>query len=128
MMAQSPACFMYTNYLLKTVALASVEEAVASLLPCFWVYQEVGKNIAATQQPNNPYQDWIELYAGEQFSISVNKAIHIANDLGNNASNHIKEKMIAAFIRSTELEWLFWDHAYHQKEWIINPLFFENAQ
>ena len=115
---QSPACFMYTNYLLKTASLATVEEAVASLLPCFWVYREVGKNISLQQKPNNPYQDWIELYASDEFALSVNSAIDITTALGDTASDLIKEKMIAAFKRSTQLEWLFWNSAYYQETWL----------
>lgn len=116
---QNPVCFMYTNFLLKTASLASVEEAVAGLLPCFWVYREVGKKIAATQSENNPYKDWIALYASEEFDTSVNTAIDITNRLGFAASKRIQHKMIAAFQRSTQLEWMFWDSAYHQEKWLI---------
>lgn len=116
---QSPACFMYTNYLLKMASLAPVEEAVASILPCFWVYREVGKNMAMHKQPNNPYHKWIDLYAGDQFDASVNVAIDITTSLAQAASPLIKEKMIAAFTRATQLEWLFWDSAYRQESWPI---------
>jgi len=117
---QSPACFMYTNYILKTASLASIEEAVASLLPCFWVYREVGKNISLKQNAkNNPYKEWIALYSSDQFDVSVNSAINITIELGNVASDAIKEKMISAFVKATKLEWLFWNSAYHQEEWLI---------
>ena len=117
---QSPICFMYTNYLLKTACTASIEEAVASLLPCFWVYREVGKQILKSQTADdNPYREWIALYSGHAFDVSVQSVIDIVNTLGMAASDHSKEKMIAAFIRSTQLEWLFWDSAYRQEEWPI---------
>lgn len=118
---QSPACFMYTNFLIKTASTAAAEEAVASLLPCFWVYREVGKYMAqeVQQATNHPYYDWITLYSGEQFDHSVNAAITITNELVQLASNAVKEKMTAAFFRSTQLEWLFWDSAYKQEMWCI---------
>jgi thiaminase/transcriptional activator TenA len=116
---QSPACFMYTNYLLRMASLASVEEALASLLPCFWVYREVGMTIARNQRANNPYHEWIALYSSEQFDSSVRSAIAITSELGNAASEPAKEKMISAFVRSTQLEWLFWDSAYRQEKWLI---------
>ena len=117
---QSPACFMYTNYLLKTASTASLEEAVASLLPCFWVYNEVGKKLAVAQtnQPN-PYQTWIDLYASEKFALSVQNAIVIANELGASASDFVRERMVTAFVRATQLEWLFWDSAYRKEQWEI---------
>jgi thiaminase/transcriptional activator TenA len=118
---QSPACFMYTNFLLRMASTASVEEAVASLLPCFWVYREVGKIISQSKRSNNPYKSWIELYSGEQFDSSVKLVIAVTNELGQTASDSTKRKMISAFVRSTQLEWLFWDSAYGQETWSILP-------
>lgn len=115
--APSPACFMYTHYLLKTVSLDTVEEAVACLLPCFWIYHEVGKQIAHHQHPAHPYQRWIALYASEAFESSVKAALNIMNELAEQTSPVIYQKMITAFVRSTELEWLFWDSAYRQETW-----------
>ena len=114
---QSPACFMYTNYILKMASLASVEEAVACLLPCFWVYRDVGQKIASIATQDNPYQDWITLYASEPFNQSVEAIIQITNELGSTASQTIQDKMCTAFVQSTQLEWLFWDGAYHQTSW-----------
>lgn len=114
---QNPTCFMYTNFLLKTASLGSVEEAVASLLPCFWVYNKVGSSIATKPIKNNPYQKWISLYSSDQFNLSVSLAINITNALGNLASEGTQEKMISSFLRSTQLEWLFWNSAYYQEQW-----------
>ena len=78
----SPACFMYTNYILRMASQASVEEAVASLLPCFWVYREVGNSIAAIcNRANNPYLEWINLYSSAEFDLSVQQVIAITNTL-----------------------------------------------
>ena len=114
-----PACFMYSNYLLKTVSLASIEEAIACLLPCFVVYHDVGKKMLSHQHQAHPYHDWIALYAGEDFEASVLTAIQITNELGDAASIPLKEKMTTAYIRSTQLEWKFWHSAYHQEQWLI---------
>lgn len=116
---QNKACFMYTNYLLRMAGTASVEEAVASLLPCFWVYREVGKKILNDKCSNNPYENWIELYSGEEFDSSVKLAIDVTNALSNVASEEIKRKMILAFVRSTQLEWHFWESAYSQEKWLV---------
>jgi thiaminase/transcriptional activator TenA len=115
----SPACFMYTNYILRMASIASVEEAVASLLPCFWVYREVGRQISKANIINNPYAHWIELYSGEEFDSSVKLAIEITNALSDVASDQIRQKMISAFVRSTQLEWHFWESAYHQEKWLV---------
>jgi thiaminase/transcriptional activator TenA len=116
----SPACFMYTNFLLKIANSASVEESVASLLPCFWIYHEVGKKIAKTHQAlNHPYATWITTYASMEFEQSVNKAIASLNTLGKLTSIHNQQKMLSAFIRSSQLEWMFWESAYHLEKWPV---------
>jgi thiaminase/transcriptional activator TenA len=116
---QSPACFMYTNYLLRMASLSSPEEAVASLLPCFFIYNEVGKKMASSLCENHPYYNWIALYASEAFETSVQSAISITNELGYEASEKIRNKMIQSFVKSTQLEWLFWQSAYIQEQWLI---------
>lgn len=117
---QSPSCFMYTNYLLKMANMSSIEEAVSSLLPCFFIYNEVGKKIAAEQSLNNPYHDWIALYSSVSFERSVQLAITITNELASSCSERTRDKMVAAFVRSTQLEWMFWDSAYAEEAWLID--------
>ena len=116
---QGPACFMYTNYLLRTAALATVEEATAALLPCFYIYHELGKNMLTSQKPDHPYQAWITLYASPDFAKAVNQSIDIVDSLGTMASPGLQEKMIQAFCRSSQLEWLFWQSAYVKEQWTI---------
>jgi thiaminase/4-amino-5-aminomethyl-2-methylpyrimidine deaminase len=41
----SPVNYAYTSHLLRTVAEESYEEAVAAVLPCYWIYLEVGKHL-----------------------------------------------------------------------------------
>ncbi|STX51078.1 Thiaminase-2 [Legionella busanensis] len=113
----NPACFMYTNYLLRMASLASVEEAVASLLPCFFIYHEIGKSMTANLWQAHPYYNWIALYSSEEFETSVRIAIEITNDLGSEASETIRDKMIQAFVKSTQLEWCFWQSAYKLEKW-----------
>ena len=116
---QSPFCFMYTNYLLRMASNAAVEEAVASLLPCFWVYQQVGLRACAKKIPHNPYQEWIDLYSSQEFNHSVEQMIATLNDLAIHASIPCQQKMLLAFRQATLCEWQFWQGAYVQQTWPI---------
>jgi thiaminase/transcriptional activator TenA len=42
---QMPNCLLYTSYLKKIVATQSHAHGLAVLLPCFWVYMHVGKEM-----------------------------------------------------------------------------------
>ena len=59
----TPACHHYTNYLVATAWSAPYPVAVAALLPCFWIYAEVGRDIHARSAQDNPYQAWVDTYA-----------------------------------------------------------------
>lgn len=115
----NPACFMYTNYLLRMASVSAIEEAVASLLPCFYIYHKVGKRMLTDLYPEHPFHDWINLYASDEFEASVQCAVDITNELGSEASDKIRERMVDAYVKSTQLEWLFWDSAYRQDFWPI---------
>ncbi|MBO9327402.1 MAG: thiaminase II [Roseiflexus sp.] len=115
---QSPSCFAYTNFLLATTASRSYEEGMAALLPCFWIYREVGHDIYKRAAPNNPYQKWIDTYAGQEFSEWVDRAIALTDRIADHASETQKERMRVAFVYSSRLEWMFWDSAYRLEAWL----------
>lgn len=116
----SPSCFMYTNFLLNTAANKPAIEAVASLLPCFWIYQKVGQFILENSNvtDNHPYKDWIYLYASDDFAIACEKAIHILNELAT-TQDYNENDVMNAFHYAAKLEWLFWDSAYHLEQWPV---------
>jgi len=115
---QSPSCFAYTNFLLATTACRSYQEGMAALLPCFWIYREVGHDIYKRAAPNNPYQKWIDTYAGQEFGEWVDRAIALTDRIADHASAMQKERMRDAFVSSSRLEWMFWDSAYRLEAWL----------
>ena len=114
---QAPGCFAYTNYLVATASHRSFEEAVAALLPCFWIYREVGMHIVGQSVPENPYQLWVDTYAGEEFAAAVRRAIDITDEVAGKATEEARQRMTEAFVLSSRLEWMFWDSAYRMEKW-----------
>ena len=117
----SPSCELYNSYLARIVNNASVEVGIAAVLPCFTIYQEVGDFILKNQDNNgsNPYQSWIDTYASDEFAAVVQKAIDITNTYALTASPENLAKMEEVFIKTSQLEWMFWDSAYKQEAWKI---------
>lgn len=117
----SPTCELYTSYLHRIVNNHSLEEGLAAILPCFTIYKEIGDYILENQsnKENNPYQDWINTYGGEEFEASVNKAITITNKFAENASPEVLLKMEVTFEKASKLEWMFWNSAYKKEQWKI---------
>src|SRR2546429_1195422 len=113
----SPACHHYVCYLLATAYAEPYEVLLGALLPCFWIYAEVGRYIHARAAPKNPYQAWIETYAGEEFHTAVRAVIAAADEAAAEASLPLRARMHAAFTRATQLERVFWDAAFRLETW-----------
>lgn len=116
----SPTCLMYVS-VEKSTAYEPVAVEVASLLPCFWIYHEVGRHILQNSAPldSNPYRRWIETYADPTFAEATRKAIGICDDLAADATPALRHRMTEIFITCARLEWMFWDSAYNLEKWKI---------
>ena len=113
----SPDCLGYTSFLLATAYHEPWEVLVAALLPCFWIYWDVGTRVARHAAADNPYRAWIDTYADEGFGEAVRTVIGITDRAADTTTQAIRTRMMTAFIRSTQYEWLFWDGAYQQRGW-----------
>lgn len=110
----SPATLSYTRYLLSTASLSSFEEGVAAVLPCFWIYREVGQSISKRAHETNPYSLWIDTYSSPDFSAATDSAISIFDEIAKNCSVSTLQLMEKAFELSVYYEWHFWNDAYHR--------------
>src|SRR5882672_9091261 len=52
----SPACHHYVSYLIATAYAEPYEVLLGALLPCFWIYAEVGRDIHSRAVSANPYR------------------------------------------------------------------------
>ncbi len=117
----SPTCLAYTSYMLGLAQTAGYAELVAAILPCFWVYWEVGKRIDAEATPNNPYRAWIDTYADESFGAAVQAVIRHVDSAAAAAGPETVAGMHHAFMRTTQYEWMFWDAAWRREDWPVKP-------
>ena len=116
----SPTCLNYTNFLLATAYQYSFPVSVAAVLPCFWIYLEVGKHIYQQSQNRvNPYQKWIDTYVDVDFETSVQGVIEVANLMATKVGAAEWELMTQVFYRASQFEWMFWDSAYNLETWQI---------
>lgn len=114
----SLACHHYTSFLTATAWSESYPVVLAALLPCFWIYAEVGKDIVSKASANNPYQAWIDTYSGQEFHQAVNNVIATIDKVAARCDTDTLEKMHQAYTQSARLEWLFWDSAYEKRQWL----------
>ena len=112
------ACHHYTSFLTATAWSESYPVVLAALLPCFWIYAEVGHDIVSQSVENNPYQAWVDTYSGEEFHAAVRNVIATVDKVAARCDADTLAKMHAAYSMGAKLEWLFWDSAYQQREWL----------
>ena len=115
----SPACDHYLSYLLATAYAEPYEVVVAALLPCFWIYREVGRDILARASPGNPYRAWIDTYGGAEFAAAVDRVIAATDAAAAGAGTSLVARMHRAFTHATRLEWMFWDGAWREAGWPV---------
>lgn len=106
----------YSSFLLSTAKTKTYQESLAALLPCFWVYREVGLSIIKNSTKNNKYQKWLDTYSGDEFEVYNQKLIDIVNKNAALASEEIKKNMLEAFKKSVIFEFNFFDSAYNLRD------------
>ena len=115
----SPAAHHYTSFILANAWSASYPVVLATVLPCFWIYAEIGRDIVSRAAKNNPYQSWIDTYAGEEFHAAVRAVLATVDRVAAAASEETRRDMHLAYTRAAQLEWMFWDSAYRLEQWPV---------
>ncbi|WLR57191.1 thiaminase II [Mesobacillus subterraneus] len=115
----SPTAYAYTSHLYRVAASGSLSEIIAAILPCYWIYHEIGQLLKESTPNVQIYQEWINAYGGDWFSELVNEQLNRLNVLALESPESEKEKMKQHFIISSQYEFMFWDMAYNQEKWPV---------
>jgi len=113
----APTTLAYTSYLLATIRGGSYAEGVGAVLPCYWIYWEVGKQLLRRGSPDPRYQRWIDTYGGDEFGDVVREALAVTDKLGPGLAPSERERIRRHFRATSRYEWMFWDMGYHRQSW-----------
>lgn len=111
----APATLAYSNHLLANTVDQTVEVQVASILPCFWYYLELGKYFAQHKVDHNPYQAWIDSYSSQEYEEFVYGVIDIFNKLAESTTPEIRQEMLGVFDVSAKYELNFYNDIYDMR-------------
>ena len=115
----SPTTLAYTSYLLKTAALGDYPEVLGAVLPCYWIYWEVGKALLERGSPNPMYQKWIDTYGGEEFGALVEAVLDLTDRVCEDLTSSQKARVRDAFVITSRYEWMFWNAAWTLEGWPV---------
>jgi thiaminase (transcriptional activator TenA) len=113
----SPTCRGYTGFLLSACALGDRHEAFAAVLPCYWIYWEVGRSLAERGSPDPRYAAWIDVYGGDDFAEAARAAIAACDAALAGLPARAMDSARAHALTAARYEWLFWDAAWADERW-----------
>ncbi|KIU03221.1 bifunctional hydroxymethylpyrimidine kinase/phosphomethylpyrimidine kinase [Frigoribacterium sp. MEB024] len=99
----------YTDHLLAAAGGSSYGVLVAAVLPCFWLYSDLGERLLAARRPNHPYSEWLDTYSDPAFAESTQRACEITDQAAARAYADEREAMRRAFHISSWHEVAFFD-------------------
>lgn len=116
-------CLAYLSYLTATAATQPYAVAAAAVLPCFWIYAEVGRALASSARdvlasdPSHPYARWVTTYDAPEFHESVARAREFVDQAASAATAVDREAMRRSFLAASRYELMFWDSALNPVPW-----------
>ncbi len=115
----APTNLAYTSYLLAVANAAPFHEGLAALLPCYWIYWEVGKELERAGSPDPLYTRWIGTYASEEFGSHVRAVLDVTNETAASLTEAQRQAMGRHFITTSRYEWMFWDMGWRREAWPV---------
>ena len=117
--AMAPTNVAYCSYLLASAYGGSFAEALGAVLPCYWIYREVGVELAQRGSPNPLYARWIDTYGGEQFGAVVQAVLDLTDRVAASLSQADRAAAAARFAVTARYEWMFWDMGWRREAWPV---------
>jgi len=114
-----PTTRAYTTFLVATVFSGSFADGLAAVMPCFWIYAEVGKQLKKAGSPNPVYQRWIDSYGSDDYLHEVNLALDLTDRVGLGLGSEAEAAARQHFRTASRYEWMFWDAAHRQEAWPV---------
>ena len=109
---EDPACMAYTRFVLERGLAGDILDLQVALAPCVVGYGVIGEALAAspeTKWDGNPYRDWIEMYAGEEYrEVATGAIVQLDRLMESRGGPNRLDKLQETFRSATVLEAAFW--------------------
>lgn len=113
------ATVAYLDHLRATAFTGDYAELIAAILPCFWLYDDLGRRLHAGEfgeyacDPQHPYASWLATYADPAFEQATVQAIAYVAEAAVSASPAQRSRMYRAFEISAAHELAFFAAPLH---------------
>ena len=108
------ATMAYTRFVLEAGHRGDLLDLMCALSPCVIGYAEIGKALARTSGPDNPYRAWIDEYAGDAYQQVAQDARDFLDKLADETLTGKRyPRLLELFRQATRLEADFWEMGLH---------------
>ena len=108
----SPITMGYTNFLRAFTAGEDYVVGAAAILPCYWLYEEVGAVLSSQNHADHPYAEWLSMYGGEEFAADVARSLAEVERAFEAASPAQRVRAARAYLSACVYEREFFDQAH----------------
>lgn len=108
----SPITMGYTNFLRASAAGDDYVVGAAAVLPCYWLYEEVGAVLSSQNHADHPYAEWLSMYGGEEFAAEVARSLAEVERAFEAASPAQRVRAARAYLSACVYEREFFDQAH----------------
>ena len=112
-----PAPTAYAYALHMQQAGPTLGDVLASILPCYWVYYEIGERLKDATPDHPIYATWIATYGSEWFRDLVEEQIERLDVLAGQATAEERVRYQQLFLKSCYYEHAFWEMAWTLESW-----------
>lgn len=115
----APTAYAYTTHMMSVAYTGTLGEIIAAILPCYWLYMEIGERFKGATPAEPIYQKWVNTYGDEWFGELVREQIERLDALAAVAPEEERKRMEQHFLISSQYEYLFWEMAYRKETWPV---------
>jgi thiaminase/transcriptional activator TenA len=115
----------YTSHELARGWEGTIVELVTALLPCAFVYWEMGKTMKGMCKlpEGHLYRNWIEFYTTGWYDTACEQLINLIDFLTENLSPREEARILEIFAVGCNYEYQSWHMYYNMERWQLNHLF-----
>lgn len=113
----------YGDHMVVSAHRGSLVEAIAALVPCPWLYVDLGVHLLAgfggAIPADHPYRDWLAMYSDPGFDEYMTRILAQLQQAADAAGPAERARAKDAFLASVRYEWMFWEQAWTSQRWPV---------
>lgn len=115
----APTAYAYTSHMYRAAYNGNLGDIIAAILPCYWLYYEIGERLQQHTPDEQIYQEWIAAYGGDWFRTLVEEQINRLDEIAEQVTEEDRNRMKEHFMISSQYELSFWEMAYTIEKWPV---------